>query len=269
MVSIAPKSYTARGTVKEGMTMTMQTGSTGPEVRTWQTFLLGEGLYHGEVTGVFDAETRQATVDFQRYAGLGADGIAGPKTIAEAVSRGMAIPGPPADDHPGPLSAADRAQLFGTFAYRPSPTATVTEAITITDGWPSQNIVTVDLPQLAGVLGAPGSHKVPFHRKAAPQLQALWAAWEEAGLLPLVLSWAGSWAPRFVRGSRTNLSNHAWGTAFDINAGWNGLGKIPAASGAKGSCRDLVPLAHEHGFFWGGNFPGRPDGMHFEVRELL
>jgi len=29
-----------------------------------------------------------------------------------------------------------------------------------------------------------------------------------------------------------------------------------------------VPLANEHGFYWGGHFRHRPDGMHFEIAVL-
>jgi len=28
-----------------------------------------------------------------------------------------------------------------------------------------------------------------------------------------------------------------------------------------------VPIAHDHGFYWGGHF-SRSDGMHFEVAKL-
>lgn len=256
----------------------LKVGSVGAEVRAWQTFLIGEGWYRGEVTGMFDQATRQATVDFQRNAALMADGVVGPKTLTEAQARGL--PGPEAPDASkggpgwppaagGPLSWQQRGMIFGSFAYRPEPTASNPEGIVITDGWATRNITMVEVPQLAGIPGAPPHGRVAFHTKAADQFAALWAAWEAAGLLPLVKTWAGSWAPRFVRGSRTNLSNHAWGTAFDINAGWNGLGKTPAVVGREGSVRELVPLAQEHGFYWGGHFPGRPDGMHFEVRELV
>jgi hypothetical protein len=85
----------------------------------------------------------------------------------------------------------------------------------------------------------------------------------------LVLTWEGSFAPRFVRGSNVTLSNHAWGTAFDINYAWNTLGAQPALRGQKGSVRELVPIANEFGFYWGGHFKGRADGMHFEVARPL
>ena len=35
----------------------------------------------------------------------------------------------------------------------------------------------------------------------------------------------------------------------------------------KSSVRELVPIAHDHGFYWGGHF-SRCDGMHFEVARV-
>ena len=107
-----------------------------------------------------------------------------------------------------------------------------------------------------------------FHRLAVGQLVALWAHWEKEGLLDRVLTWEGAFVARYVRGSSTNLSNHAFGSAFDINYAWNKLRKIPAFVGSKGSVRELVPIANEHGFFWGGHYESRLDGMHFEVAVL-
>jgi D-alanyl-D-alanine carboxypeptidase len=70
--------------------------------------------------------------------------------------------------------------------------------------------------------------------------------------------------PRFVRGSTATLSNHSFGSAFDINSKWNERGHRPALVGEKGSTLELVPIAHKWGFWWGGHFT-TPDGMHFEV----
>lgn len=125
------------------------------------------------------------------------------------------------------------------------------------------------IPQLDGVPGAPKEGKILFHKDAVPQLVAMFNAWEAAGLTHLILGYAGSWVPRFIRGSRSVLSNHAWATAFDINVPWNYLGSQPALKGTKGSVRELVTIANEHGFFWGGHYSGRPDGMHFEIARLL
>lgn len=263
------------------MARTLRVGSSGADVERWQLFLVGQGYNPGEADGSFGAKTKTATEDFQRDQGIDIDGAVGEGTMSTAILAGFpvegSLPEDPEDESTSsfppppnfrPLSNAERDALFGKFAFKPNPTSDNPEGITITDGWASKNISTVVIPQLQGVRGAPSSGKIQFHTKAVPQLLALWAAWEEAGLLPLVQSWAGSWAPRFVRGSRTYLSNHSTGTAFDINAQWNALGTTPALVGAKGSVRKLVPLAHEHGFYWGGNF-SRSDGMHFEVAFLV
>ncbi len=95
----------------------------------------------------------------------------------------------------------------------------------------------------------------------------MFGAWESAGLMDRILTWGGSFVPRLVRGG-ASLSNHACGAAFDINVSWTQLGVQPALAGEKGSVRELVPLANEHGFFWGGHYAKRPDGMHFEIAAL-
>ena len=122
----------------------------------------------------------------------------------------------------------------------------------------------VSIPQLVAIKG---SDRVQFNKLAADKLKKLWSDWEEAGLLHLILTWGGSYVPRFVRGSRTTLSNHSFGTAFDINVPWNQLGSVPALVGQKGSVRELVPIANQNGFYWGGHF-SRKDGMHFSIARM-
>lgn len=169
------------------------------------------------------------------------------------------------------VSTEERQRIFGTFSYSPAPTASNREAIVIAGTWQQDNIITVQIPQLVGrsIRGAPRDGMVQWHRLATAQLQRLWAAWEQAGLLDRILSWDGAFVPRFIRGSTTVLSNHAFGTAFDINASTNGLGSTPALIGQAGCVRELVTIANRCGFFWGGHFPEpRLDGMHFEVAVL-
>jgi hypothetical protein len=180
---------------------------------------------------------------------------------------------PPRPSFP-PLNLQGIQGLFGQFAYVHAPTANDREAIRITDNWPARNIQRVAIPQLAGVAtygGRRSGGTVPFHRLAVPQLQALWAAWESAGLIDRVIFYGGSWVPRFKRrsacASDSDLSNHAWGTAFDINPSQNGLGAQPARMGQTGCVLELVAIANEHGFFWGGHFTRR-DGMHFEIGRI-
>jgi len=255
----------------------LKNGSTGHFVTQWQIFLRGQGFLVNS-SGLFDDDTEAATKQFQRRCRIEDDGIVGNQTLGKAVSLGLEIVDyaetessyPPKPGFPPLTNNAARQQLFGPLEFAPAPTASNPERIRITNGWDAANIVRVAIPQLVGVDGANPDGAVHFHRRAAQQLVGLWQAWEQRGLLHLVLSYSGDYAPRFVRGRANDqvLSNHAFGTAFDINYAWNKLGVEPATSGSKGSVYELVPVAHEFGFYWGGHFTRR-DGMHFEVAQIV
>lgn len=264
------------------LTTILRTGAKGREVERWQLFLIGSDLLHGASDGDFGPLTEKATRAFQKQHRLIADGVVGPRTYATAMALGfdpgLADPVAPHDttiltgnSALKALGVSQRIKLFGTIEFEGKPTRNNPEAITITNGWEKENIVTVTIPQLKGipVYGKPSSGRVRFHNKGVEQLKGLWAAWEAAGLMDRVLTYEGSYNPRLIRGSRTTLSNHAYGTAFDINYQWNRLGTIPTPAGERGSVRELVPIANDYGFFWGGHFKKRPDGMHFEIAKLL
>ena len=150
--------------------------------------------------------------------------------------------------------------------------------IELLDQFEQNNIDKFFVPQLEGVLdgrteatGDIFNGRVRFFRKARQQLIDAFAEIEAAGLKSLIISFEGSFNARLQRkkggGPMHKPSNHSFGTAFDINADFNGQGDPPAPLGANGSVRELVPIFEKHGFRWGGNFP-TPDGMHFEVSEL-
>jgi hypothetical protein len=258
----------------------LKEGAKGPDVKRWQTFLIGQGFVPGLADGKFGPRTHQATVAFQTRFGLVADGIVGNATWGQAMVLGLPVlADPPTGDHSGPdfppkpsfpplTSTTERQALFGRFRFVAEPLPDNRENIRILGDWEAQNIVRVQIPQLAGVAGAPASGAIRFHRLAVAQLVSLWKAWEDAGLLSRVKTWGGSFVPRFVRGSDSVLSNHAFGTAFDLNVAFNPLGAQPALAGRPGSVRELVPIANEKGFYWGGHFT-RLDGMHFEVAKLI
>jgi hypothetical protein len=105
---------------------------------------------------------------------------------------------------------------------------------------------------------------VPVHRAAASQLSALLSAWSRAGLSDRIVSFNGTVAYRRMRGSKS-ISSHAYGIAFDVNARENTLGQRPAMFWEHGCLLELVKIANEHGWFWGGHFRSRKDGMHFEL----
>jgi len=240
---------------------TLRMGQAHPNVLRWQQLLHQADLLQTTPDGIFGPATRAATLRFQQQHGLHPDGIVGPRTWAAAQIT-------PRPGFRPLLTNTQRHAIFGSFEFVSQPLPGNPENIAILGTWQRENIVQVTLPQLIGVPGAPRDGRVWFHKHGAEQLQSLWQSWQEAGLLHLVQTWGGSFVPRFVRGSRKTLSNHSFGTAFDINMAHNGLGKIPAPPGTLGSVQELVPLAHQHGFYWGGHF-SRPDGMHFELAVIL
>ena len=61
---------------------TLRRGDTGPYVTQLQQMLSLLGFYTGPINGIFDAETEQAVIAFQRVSRLVADGIVGPQTWA-------------------------------------------------------------------------------------------------------------------------------------------------------------------------------------------
>lgn len=249
---------------------TIKLNSTGPQVKNWQYFLIGLKNNLIVADGDFGAKTHAATVKFQEANGLTGDGIVGQKTYLTAFQAGYHLK--EAFDFPSkpsfnPLVGnAARAKIFGNFKFKSAGDGT--EAIVITDGWADKNIVRVEIPQLKGMKNVPPSGKIQFHRLGADQLQSLFNDWEKAGLIKDILTYEGSFVPRFIRGSRKTLSNHSFGTAFDINYAWNKLGQVPALVGQKGSVRELVDIANKNGFYWGGHF-SRLDGMHFEVAKVM
>lgn len=258
------------------MLKVLKLGSIGPVVTQWQVFLRGQG-FTVEASGLFDPQTRAATEAFQARHKLDVDGVVANQSFGKAAMLGFELVDhteaeaayPALPDFPPLANNADRQARFGPLEFVAAPTASNPEAIRVTNGWDGTHLVKVALPQLAGVGGAPASGNVWFHRLGAAPLKALWQAWQDRGLLDKVLSWEGAFNPRFVRGGAAAgvLSNHAFATAFDINFRWNRLGAEPATATEEGCVYELVPVAHEFGFYWGGHF-SRRDGMHFELARV-
>lgn len=275
---------TVPATAAPNARQTLRRGATGPAVEALQQRLLQlrADLSPFGADGDFGKLTDKAVRAFQRTAGVAVDGVVGPVTWRR-LDDAEELPAP---EHNSTATApslkplvtnADRHRVFGNFAVQPIEGGG--GAVNILGSWVKDNIITIEVPQLRRIPGVvyqgrrvgagPSYGRVACHRLVAEQLRALWQAWEDAGLLEHVMTWEGLWVPRYVRGSTTTLSNHCFGTAFDINAAWNALGATPTPAGKRGSVEELVPLATEHGFFWGGHFRPRADGMHFEVAKVL
>ena len=140
-------------------------------------------------------------------------------------------------------------------------------------------IVTIDIPQLKFVRNYNGRFRC--HSKTAALFTALFKKWEQADLLHLTMTYEGCFVPRYKIGKAPSnsghgvkkssdvgaLSNHSFGSAFDINYIDNQYGAVPALCGQRGSVRELVAAANSLRIYWGGHF-GTKDGMHFEVSKL-
>lgn len=91
-----------------------------------------------------------------------------------------------------------------------------------------------------------------FHNKVERLDLGIWDDW--------------GWADRAVRGSRV-ISNHASGTAVDLNATRHPLGVATNATFTKKQQRKIRRQMWM--FFgtlrWGGDYKNRPDAMHFEI----
>lgn len=244
----------------------------GSDVIAWQHFLIGATNSHLIATGQFDVPTLELTKKFQLMCGLDSDGVVGPMTFAKAQLNGynqfvdesddkFSKNWPKKPDNVKSLSPQERAALFGTFSYSVNDNG----SINIDPRWIANNIISVQIPQLASIQGG----TVMFHRLVEHQLIKFFQDIEDANLLDRIKTWGGSWVPRLVRGSSVNVSNHAWGTAFDINVQWNMLGAQPALFGKNGCVRELVEIGINNGFYWGGYFPTRLDGMHFEIFKVI
>ncbi|TBF24875.1 hypothetical protein ELG88_33755 (plasmid) [Rhizobium leguminosarum] len=270
------------------------------EVQRWQYFLLRRGITQiGRVDADFGVKTEEATKIFQLQQQLPVNGKVNSATLNAAEQYGYTVL---PDDYyelrksahwptePTGLSSPSsvwRNTKFSCFKFiqkkiefRDRP-----ERIVIRDScdgtandWTQKNIVDLVSSDFSHADGFRGYFRV--HKEAKESLEELLIQWKNADLLHLVISFAGAFDPRYIFGHNPGngaqpelksteapkLSNHAFGSAFDINATWNWIGDMPAICGRKGSVRELVALANDSGFYWGGHFSaGRIDGMHFEL----
>jgi hypothetical protein len=81
----------------------------------------------------------------------------------------------------------------------------------------------------------------------------------DKGLHFEIKTFDGCYNPRYIRGSKTIPSRHAWGLAIDMNAAWNKLGQSePSWS------EDFIEAWRDENWTFGGNWLARPDPMHFQ-----
>jgi hypothetical protein len=103
--------------------------------------------------------------------------------------------------------------------------------------------------------GDPGfllAYYVDWHHRKIESIDT--GTWDEWG-----------WAPRPIRGS-DEISNHASGTAADINAAKHPMGQRNTYGLLKRTrIRAFLRLRMKNCLRWGGDYQNRPDDMHFEI----
>jgi len=272
------------------------------EVQRWQYFLRRIGINQvGAIDADFGLKTETATKMFQVTQGLTANGKVAETTLEKAkvlgysilpdnyysIRAGTSFPSGP-DDLDTPSNDSRNADftcfkfLQKPLAQRPDKEAIVQKgncADTEAD-WVAAHIVEISVPQLRFASGFSGM--VRCHAKAAPIFRTLFEQWEEDDLLHLILSYSGCFVPRYKRDQApagtaghgikkskdvSALSNHSFGSAFDINVSDNPFGGTPALCGRRGSTRELVASANKLNVYWGGHFSNK-DGMHFEIAKV-
>lgn len=84
---------------------------------------------------------------------------------------------------------------------------------------------------------------------------------------PVLDDWGYAFRP--VRGYVTTLSNHASGTAEDLNSTDHGLGAEHTFTPKEVDTIHHLLAAYEGCIRWGGDYEGRKDPMHFEINKPL
>lgn len=139
--------------------------------------------------------------------------------------------------------------------------ATIRE-LTSPNGWPaSENRKTIGIETFT----VPGT-KIRFAcaKAVAPILVSFAKDFHEL-VEPIDIGQLDDWGYAFrqTRGSDKILSNHASGTAIDLNAIKHPLGKSNTFN--KDQRNTINLLITKYGLTWGGNYKRRKDDMHFEI----
>jgi hypothetical protein len=234
------------------------------DVRVVQRLLNAQGFPCGKVDGQCGPLTRAAILAFQSTFLHRPDGLIEPggatimrlgEAAADEDSLTRLVPLPAADAINQGLSAASPLSLTRVFgAPRDSYTSSC------------QPMTNASLRKR--VRTAPVGHfRATGLDVALLSLQEIMAEIEDTE--PRVydaLGSAGMLCCRFVRGSTTTVSNHAWGTAIDLT-----LGDALDARGdgmVQHGLTLIAPIFNRHGWYWGAGFPVE-DAMHFEAGDEL
>lgn len=221
---------------------------------------LSQAGYRVAADSDFGPRTQQVVQQFQLQHGLKADGVVGAQTAA-------ALDAPHAElvASATPLLPALVKQALQPTSWWPHDDTASLLAF-YGKPWEDSSLLTHVEPPFAMFYEGGQIFRIQFHVKGATALlNTLNACRDLALVTPDVLirirNYSGSYNYRPIRGS-SRLSCHAFGAAIDFDAEHLPLGQGVAASAMPES---VVQAFKAQGFFWGGDYTGRKDPMHFQL----
>ena len=110
-----------------------------------------------------------------------------------------------------------------------------------------------------GTIGFP--KKIFINKDFKPVLEKALRNLISRGLTKELKTWDGVFSIRNKRALKS-LSLHSWAIAVDVNQAENQLNMTPKLSPS------FVKCFTDAGCTWGGNWNGRVDGMHFELKTI-
>ena len=233
----------------------LRRGDSGDVVRAVQIALQAAG-YRLATDGDFGESTEYFVQQMQRQHGLTVDGVVGPNTAAllDAPHEDVVATATPLV-HPSSGWPHDDTASLLAFYGKPWEKAglLVSVPVPFTMTYSENGLVTP-------------VRSVRVHARVAPALTHVFSQLAEVAktdesVLRHVRHFSGSYNYRPVRGS-SRLSCHAFGAALDFDA--ENLGMTYQPVSASIMPQQLVEIFKAAGAFWGGNYRGRKDPMHFQ-----
>lgn len=131
-------------------------------------------------------------------------------------------------------------------------------------GWEDLNLTHMFPPFMMYYEKTPLKHGILVHKKIVPPLTAVFneiyekchqsqAEVDKTG----ISDWGGCYNVRRIAGSNS-YSNHSWACAVDLSPSLNGFNMHTMLSSM------VIDAFKRQGAFWGGDYHGRKDPMHFE-----
>lgn len=149
---------------------------------------------------------------------------------------------------------------FGSFSYQDLTGG----RIEVEPSWLQANMITYNLPSIVQTIF--NARTIRIHKLSKPYWDRAFALLSaDPNLLKLVQTFDGVYVARHIRWDASKgISNHAWGTAIDINASLLPLGTYIHIQKTPSNPNFILfkKVFEPAGFSWGNSYK---DPMHFEI----